>query len=158
MGTGHYTDYQGPSSKTTPSLDVKRIKCSLSATMLLLVDLGQSTWSGRYMSTPTLLGHTGKIVKSVNNRRMKSMGKWFHHKEFTSSTVKKKDKERVERARLPSPLQELLQPWLLSAADIQSPGDLMTLTAAAATGYRKNAAISPYDRGMAEIPSAGAKE
>ncbi|CAB4279528.1 unnamed protein product [Prunus armeniaca] len=56
---------------------------------------------------------TGKIVKSVNNRRMKSMGKWFHHKEFTSSTVKKKDKERVERARLPSPLQELLQPWLL---------------------------------------------
>ncbi|ONI06548.1 hypothetical protein PRUPE_5G067200 [Prunus persica] len=43
---------------------------------------------------------TGKIIKSVNTRRTKSMGKWFHHKEFTSSTVKKKDKERVERARV----------------------------------------------------------
>ncbi|CAL2259268.1 unnamed protein product [Prunus armeniaca] len=63
MGTGHYTDYQGPSSKTTPSLDVKRIKCSLSATMLLLMDLGQSTWSGRYMSTPTLLGHVASFDK-----------------------------------------------------------------------------------------------
>lgn len=50
-----------------------------------------------------------------------------------------------------------------SAVDIQSPGDLMTLTAAAATALRgeaalkarlpkearRNAAISPYDRGMA---------
>ncbi|KAF9689896.1 hypothetical protein SADUNF_Sadunf01G0140000 [Salix dunnii] len=50
-----------------------------------------------------------------------------------------------------------------SAIDIQSPGDLMTLTAAAATALRgeaalkarlpkearRNAAISPYDRGMA---------
>ncbi|CAL9029352.1 unnamed protein product [Prunus brigantina] len=163
---------------------------------------------------------TGKIVKSVNNRRTKSMGKWFHHKEFTSSTVKKKDKERVERARVHSAVSiagvaaalaavtaaenssgsgskttmalalatELLASHCIemaelaganhdrvasavrSAVDIQSPGDLMTLTAAAATALRgesalksrlpketrRNAAISPYDRGMAEIPSAGA--
>lgn len=112
------------------------------------------------------------------------MGKWFHHKEFTSSTVKKKDKERVERARVHSAVSvagvaaalaavtaaenssgscskttmalalatELLASHCIemaelaganhdrvasavrSAVDIQSPGDLMTLTAAAATG------------------------
>ncbi|KAB2632451.1 hypothetical protein D8674_028698 [Pyrus ussuriensis x Pyrus communis] len=163
---------------------------------------------------------TSKIIKSVNNRRTGSIGKWFHHTELSSSAVKKKDKERVERARVHSAVSiagvaaalaavtaaensngsgskttmalalatELLASHCIemaelagadhdrvasavrSAVDIRSPGDLMTLTAAAATALRgesalktrlpkearKNAAISPYDKGMGESPSVGA--
>ncbi|PRQ18225.1 putative pleckstrin-like, plant [Rosa chinensis] len=160
----------------------------------------------------------GKVRKSgtKQSRRTGSIGKWFNN-EFTNSTVKKKDKERMERARVHSAVSiagvaaalaaimaaentsgppskmamslalatELLASHCIemaesegadrnrlastvrSALDIQSPGDLMTLTAAAATALRgeaalkarlpkepkKNAAISPYDRGMAEITS-----
>lgn len=164
----------------------------------------------------------GKVLKSVTmtSRRTGSIGKWFNN-EFANSTVKKKDKERVERARLHSAVSiagvaaalaavtaaentsgspsktsmalalatELLASHCIeiaesagadrdrlasavrSALDIQSSSDLMTLTAAAATALRgeaalkarlpkeprKNAAISPYDnRGMAEIPSPSA--
>jgi len=113
-----------------------------------------------------------------------SIGKWFHHKEFSSSAVKKKDKARTENAHMHSAVSiaglaaalaavtaagnssgssskmsmtlasaaELLASHCIelaesagadhdcvasvvrSAVDIQSPGDLMTLTAAAATG------------------------
>ncbi|KAM5572952.1 VAN3-binding protein [Rosa sericea] len=163
----------------------------------------------------------GKVRKSgtKQSRRTGSIGKWFNN-EFTNSTVKKKDKERMERARVHSAVSiagvaaalaaimaaentsgppskmamslalatELLASHCIemaesegadrnrlastvrSALDIQSPGDLMTLTAAAATALRgeaalkarlpkepkKNAAISPYDRGMAEITSPSA--
>lgn len=127
----------------------------------------------------------GKVLKSVtiNSRRTGSIGKWFNN-EFANSTVKKKDKERVERARLHSAVSiagvasalaavtaaentsgspsktsmalalatELLASHCIeiaesagadcdrlvsavrSALDIQSSSDLMTLTAAAATG------------------------
>ncbi|KAG8659479.1 VAN3-binding protein [Manihot esculenta] len=158
---------------------------------------------------------TRKIINSINSRKTGSIGKWFHHKELSSSTVKKKDKARMENAHMHSAISiaglaaalaavaaagnsndsvskmsmalasatELLASHCIelaesagadhdrvasvvrSAVDIQSPGDLMTLTAAAATALRgeaalkarlpketrKNAAISPYDRGMAEI-------
>ncbi|KAL6178367.1 hypothetical protein ACLB2K_049885 [Fragaria x ananassa] len=165
----------------------------------------------------------GKVRKSVttNSRRKGTIGKWFNN-EFNYSIVKKKDKERLERARVhtavsiagvaaalaaisatdnasdpPSKMSislalatELLASHCIelaestgadrnrlastvrSALDIQSPGDLMTLTAAAATESfslalrgeealrarlpkepRKVAAISPYDRGMSEIHS-----
>ncbi|XP_050376191.1 VAN3-binding protein-like [Argentina anserina] len=163
----------------------------------------------------------GKVRKSVttNSRRKGTIGKWFNS-EFSYSIVKKKDKERVERARVhttvciagvaaalaavtakdntsgsPSKMSislalatELLASHCIemaesagadrdhlastvrSALDIQSPGDLMTLTAAAATALRgeealrarlpreprKIAAISPYDRGMSEIHSPSA--
>ncbi|KAI5340060.1 hypothetical protein L3X38_019334 [Prunus dulcis] len=36
MGLSHCAEYQGPSSKTTPGLDVKRNKCSISAPMVVL--------------------------------------------------------------------------------------------------------------------------
>lgn len=36
MVISHCVDYQGSSDKTTPDLDVKRIKCSFLATMLVL--------------------------------------------------------------------------------------------------------------------------
>ncbi|KAJ0048219.1 hypothetical protein Pint_15849 [Pistacia integerrima] len=152
-----------------------------------------------------------------NARRTGSIGKWFHHhKELSSSKVKKKDKARVENARMHSAISiaglaaalasvaaagtsdnsgssskmsmalasatELLASHCIeiaesagadhdrvasvvrSAVDIQTPGDLMTLTAAAATALRgeaalkarlpkearKNASISPYERGIAE--------
>ncbi|KAJ6704097.1 hypothetical protein OIU85_029962 [Salix viminalis] len=159
---------------------------------------------------------SGKVVNSKRSRTG-SVGKWFHHKEFgSSSAVKKKDRARTENARMHSAVSiaglaaalaavtaagnpggssskmstalasaaELLASHCIelaesagadhdrvasavrSAVDIQSPGDLMTLTAAAATALRgeealksrlpkearRNAAISPYDRGVADTP------
>lgn len=158
---------------------------------------------------------SGKVVNS-NSPRTGSLGKWFHHKEFSSRAVKKKDKARTENAHMHSAVSiaglaaalaavtaagnssgssskmsmalasaaELLASHCIelsesagadhdcvasvvrSAVDIQSPGDLMTLTAAAATALRgeatlkarlpkearRNAAISPYDRGVANTP------
>lgn len=152
---------------------------------------------------------TGKVMNWVNTRRTVSIGKWFHHKELGSSGVKKKDRMRVENARVHATMSvaglaaalasaaaaenssgsgskmsaalasatELLASHCIeiaesagadhdrlasvvrSAVDIQSPGDLMTLTAAAATALRgeaalkvrlqketrKNASISPYE-------------
>ncbi|PKI39784.1 hypothetical protein CRG98_039829 [Punica granatum] len=70
----------------------------------------------------------------------------------------------VELAETAGADHERVASVVRSAVDIQSPGDLMTLTAAAATALRgeaalkvrrpkearKNATISPYDRGIAE--------
>ncbi|KAJ1383670.1 Pleckstrin-like, plant [Sesbania bispinosa] len=159
----------------------------------------------------------GKIIPSGNCRRMGTIGKWLHQKQHgnTNMTVKKKDRARLENARLHSALSiaglasalaavaaaedpaggshskldvalasatKLLASYCVemaevagadhdrvastvrSAVDIQTPGDLMTLTAAAATALRgeaalrarlpkeakKNASISPYDRAVAE--------
>lgn len=125
-----------------------------------------------------------KAGKSGNTRRTGSIGKWFQTKESSSSTLKKKEKARLENARVHSALTiaglaaalaavtadensgfrgskmraalasatELLASHCIemaeaagadydrvasvvrSAVDVQSPGDLMTLTAAAATG------------------------
>lgn len=125
-----------------------------------------------------------KLINPVNARRTGSFGKWFHNKESGITTVKKKDKARVENAHTHSAVSvaglaaalaavaaaenssssgskmnmalasatELLASHCIelaelagadhdrvasvvrSAVDIQSPGDLMTLTAAAATG------------------------
>lgn len=127
---------------------------------------------------------SGKVMNMVNSRRTGSIGRWFHHKEFSNSTVKKKDKARVENAHLHSAISvaglaaalaaivatenekrsgtkmstalasatELLASYCIemaesagaghervasvvkSAVDIQNPSDLVTLTAAAATG------------------------
>ncbi|RVW50593.1 VAN3-binding protein [Vitis vinifera] len=123
---------------------------------------------------------TGKVMNWVNTRRTVSIGKWFHHKELGSSGVKKKDRMRVENARVHATMSvaglaaalasaaaaensradhDRLASVVRSAVDIQSPGDLMTLTAAAATALRgeaalkvrlqketrKNASISPYE-------------
>ncbi|KAK2649021.1 hypothetical protein Ddye_016510 [Dipteronia dyeriana] len=158
---------------------------------------------------------SSKIVNSLNARRTGSIGKWFQHqKELSASKVKKKDRARVETARMHSSLSvaglaaalaavsvagnsnesnskmsvalasatELLASHCIdiaesagvdhdrvasvvrSAVDIQTPGDLLTLTAAAATALRgeaalkarlpkearKNASISPYERSIAE--------
>lgn len=158
---------------------------------------------------------SAKVVNS-KSPRTGSLGKWFHHKEFSSRAVKKKDKARTENAHMHSAVSiaglaaalaavtaagnssgssskmnmalasatELLASHCIelaesagadhdrmasvvrSAVDIKSPGDLMTLTAAAATALRgeaalkarlpkearRNAAISPYDRGVANTP------
>ncbi|KAJ4838542.1 hypothetical protein Tsubulata_032873 [Turnera subulata] len=164
---------------------------------------------------------SGKVINSINSRTTGSIGKWFYHqKEISSSTVKKKDRARMENARIHTAVSvaglaaalaavtaagksggdgskmsmalgsatELLASHCIelaesvgadhdrvasvvrSAVDIQSSGDLMTLTAAAATALRgeaalkarlpkearKNASISPYDRGMAEIQCGSA--
>lgn len=128
----------------------------------------------------------GKIVSSVHAWRVGSFGKWFHfhHKEAGNSIVKKKDRARIENARVHSALSvaalaaalaavaaaenpggsdskmgmalasateilashciemaefagadhERVGSVIRSAVDVQSSGDLMTLTAAAATG------------------------
>lgn len=127
-----------------------------------------------------------KIVSSVHAWRVGSFGKWFHfpHKEAGNNIVKKKDKARIENARVHSAISvaalaaalaavaaaensggsdskmgmalasatEILASHCIemaefagadhehvgsvirSAVDVRSPGDLMTLTAAAATG------------------------
>ncbi|KAA0039725.1 VAN3-binding protein-like [Cucumis melo var. makuwa] len=153
-----------------------------------------------------------KIVNSVHAWRVGSFGKWFHfpHKEAGNSIVKKKDRARIENARVHSAISvaalaaalaavaaaensggsdskmgaalasateilashciemaefaganhERLGSAIRSAVDVRSPGDLMTLTAAAATALRgeaafrsrlpkegrKIASVSPYDR------------
>lgn len=157
---------------------------------------------------------SGKVTKSFNTRRTGSIGRWFQHKDCNNSTRKKKDKARVENARMHSALSvaglaaalaavaaadnsngpgsrmssalasatELLASHCIemaetagvdhdrvasvvrSAIDIRGPSDIVTLTAAAATALRgeaalktrlpkeakKNASISPYDKGMTE--------
>ncbi|XAR54938.1 hypothetical protein NMG60_11030279 [Bertholletia excelsa] len=157
--------------------------------------------------------HPRKVSSSDSARRTGSIGRWFHHKDPNASTMKK-DKARVENARIHSALSiaglasalaavaaaensrnsgskmkaalasatELLASHCVemaesagadhdrvgsvvrSAVDVQSPSDLMTLTAAAATALRgeaalkarlpkeakKNATTSLCDKGMAE--------
>ncbi|RDX89170.1 VAN3-binding protein, partial [Mucuna pruriens] len=167
------------------------------------------------ISAPQLGG--GKIIASGNCRRMGAIGKWLHQKQHghVNVSVKKKDRARVENARVHSALsiaglasavaavaatedprggsrskldvalasatqllasycvemaelagadRERVASTVRSAVDIQTPGDLMTLTAAAATALRaeaaltarlpkeakKNASISPYDKVIAE--------
>ncbi|KAK6947568.1 Pleckstrin-like, plant [Dillenia turbinata] len=154
-----------------------------------------------------------KLTGSINSKKMGSIGKWFHSKESESEAVRRKDKVRVENARLHTALSvaglaaglaavaaaensnsgtklsgavasatELLASHCIeiaelagadhdhlasivgSAVDIRTPGDLMTLTAAAATALRgeavvkarlpreprRTAAVNPCDRSMAE--------
>lgn len=155
---------------------------------------------------------SGKIIPSTNCRKG-TIGKWLHQKQHGNAnmSVKRKDRARVENARVHSAISiaglasalasvaassdnhskldvamasatQLLASYCVemaelagddhdrvastvkSAVDIQTPGDLMTLTAAAATALRgeaalrarfpkeakKNASISPYDKGIAE--------
>ncbi|KAM7260219.1 hypothetical protein ACFE04_015960 [Oxalis oulophora] len=153
---------------------------------------------------------SGKVINSINARKTGSIGKWFHHQKESSTALKKKDKARIENARVHSAVcvaglaaalaavalagntdglgskmstamasatellashcvdmaesaganHDSLASVVSSAVDIQSAGDLMTLTAAAATALRaeaalkarmpkearRNAAISPYER------------
>ncbi|KAF2313103.1 hypothetical protein GH714_009277 [Hevea brasiliensis] len=42
---------------------------------------------------------TRKIINSLNSRKTGSIGKWFHHKELSSSTVKKKEGTHGKCAR-----------------------------------------------------------
>lgn len=169
------------------------------------------------ISAPQFTGGTGKMIASGNCRRMGAIGKWLHQKQQsnTSVSVKKKDRARVENARVHAALsiaglasavaavaatedpgggsrskfdvalasatqllasycvemaelagadRERVASTVRSAVDIQTPGDLMTLTAAAATALRaeaaltarlpkeakKNASISPYEKVVAE--------
>lgn len=134
----------------------------------------------------------GKIVPYTNCKKVGTIGKWLHHKQHGNgnTSVKKKDRARVENARVHSALSiaglasalasvaaigdddddnddgdthskldvamasatKLLASYCIemaelagadhdtvastvnSAVDIQTPGDLLTLTAAAATG------------------------
>lgn len=130
----------------------------------------------------------GNITPSSNCRRIGTIGKWLHHKHRTNTTnitIKKKEKARLENARVHSAISiaglasalasvavvkdpssdshtkldlamasatkllasycvemaelagadhDRLASTVKSAVDIQTPGDLMTLTAAAATG------------------------
>ncbi|XP_027085267.1 VAN3-binding protein-like [Coffea arabica] len=160
----------------------------------------------------------GKVINlPVQGRRSGAIGRWFHHKESSHSTVKKKDKARVENAHMHAALSvaglaaalasvaaaenrkgssskmstalasatELLASHCIelaesagtehdrvasivrSAVDVRSASDLVTLTAAAATALRgeaalkarlpkeskRNASITPCDKSMAETQS-----
>lgn len=129
---------------------------------------------------------TSKLASVVHARRTGTIGKWFHHRELIgggrNSTVRKREKARVENAHLHSAVSiaslataiaavtascneegskmssalasasELLASHCVelaelagadhdrvvsavrSAVDVRGPGDLLTLTAAAATG------------------------
>lgn len=135
----------------------------------------------------TVIGNQfpGKVINlPIQSRRSGAIGRWFHHKESSHSTVKKKDKVRVENAHVHAALSvaglaaalaavaaaenrkgssskmstalasatELLASRCIelaesagaehdrvasivrSAVDVRSASDLVTLTAAAATG------------------------
>ncbi|VVB08253.1 unnamed protein product [Arabis nemorensis] len=162
----------------------------------------------------------GKIMNAAGTHRSGRLSKWFHHKEHTNPSTtrnpRKKDKARVEKARVHSAVSiaalaaglasvtseescskgsssmmalalasatELLASHCIemaeqagadrtcvastvrSSVDIHSPGDLMTLTAAAATALRgeaalkkvrqpkearKNATITPCERSFSD--------
>ncbi|KAE8055927.1 hypothetical protein FH972_012735 [Carpinus fangiana] len=175
----------------------------------LFLDNNPNTFPESVVDVPEL---AVKVTNSVNARRTGSFGKWFHHKESSLCTLKKKDRVRVENAHMHSAVSvaglasalaavaaaenssgsetkmsmalasatQLLASHCIelaeiagadhdsvasvvrSAVDIRSPGDLMTLIAAAATALRgeaafkarlpkeakKNASISPCDKGM----------
>ncbi|CAI0418070.1 unnamed protein product [Linum tenue] len=161
---------------------------------------------------------TGKVLNSTHSKRTGTIGKWFQYHSSSSAAVRKKDRARVENARMHSAVSvaglaaglaavaaagnsgggggskmsvalasatELMASYCIelaesagadhervgsvvrSAVDIRSPGDLVTLTAGAATALRgeaalksrlpkearKNAAISPYDRAMSDVDS-----
>lgn len=171
---------------------------------------------------------SGKMMNLTNGRRTGGIGRWFQHKDSSNhSTVKKKDKARVENAHLHAALSvaglaaglaavtaaennrngtvgvgggsakmstalasatELLASHCIelaesagaehdrvasvvrSAVDVRSASDLVTLTAAAATALRgeaalrsrlpkepkRNAAITPCDKSMSEAHSFSA--
>ncbi|KAL2348171.1 hypothetical protein Fmac_002171 [Flemingia macrophylla] len=173
------------------------------------------------VSTSQFSVGAGKMIGYGNCRRMGAIGKWLHQKQLqgnTNDSVKKKDRARVENARVHSALSiaglasavaavvatedpgggsrskfdvalahatQLLASYCVemaelagadhprvastvrSAVDIQTPGDLMTLSAAAATALRaeaaltarlpkeakKNASISPYDKETHWLPA-----
>ncbi|KAK6783098.1 hypothetical protein RDI58_020894 [Solanum bulbocastanum] len=171
------------------------------------------------VSPPTQLPET-KMLNSQNGRKTRGIGRWFHHKDSNNSSVKKKEKARLENAHMHTVLSiaglaaalaaaaaaensngssskmsmalasatELLASHCLemaesagadhdrvasvvrSAVDIHSASDLVTLTAAAATALRgeaalksrlpkeakRNASISPCDRSMVEAQSFAA--
>ncbi|CAI0509066.1 unnamed protein product [Linum tenue] len=163
---------------------------------------------------------TGRVQSSIHSKRTGTLGKWFHYHDretISSAAVKKKDRARMESARIHSAVvaaglaaglaaeaaagnsggggslmsvalasaTELIASYCIelaelaradhervgsvvrSAVDIRSPGDLVTLTAAASTVLRgeatlksrlpkeatKNAANSPYDRAMSDVDS-----
>ncbi|KAL1826391.1 hypothetical protein ACET3Z_004803 [Daucus carota] len=163
---------------------------------------------------PVIAPHMkANIMNVVNAPKPRTIGRWFHKREM-SSTVKKKEKARIDNAHLHSATSvagvaaalaavaanknakesgskmssslasatELLASYCIelaesagadhdtvasvvkSSIDIRSPSDLLTLTAAAATALRgeaalkarapkegkKTAAISPYDRNVPE--------
>ncbi|KAJ1390088.1 Pleckstrin-like, plant [Sesbania bispinosa] len=168
---------------------------------------------------------TGKIIPCANCRKRGAIGKWFHHGN-ADVTVKKKDRARLENARVHSVVSiaglasalasmaaaensssgshsklsialasatQLLASHCIemaelagadhdhvsstvkSAVDIQTSGDLMTLTATAATALRgeaalrarlpneakRNASISPYDKGLPQshwLPAFGREQ
>lgn len=168
------------------------------------------------VSPPPQLPET-KMLNSQNGRKPGGIGRWFHHKDSNNSSVKKKEKARLENAHMHTVLSiaglaaamaaataaensngssskmsmalasatELLASHCLemaesagadhdrvasvvrSAVDIHSASDLVTLTAAAATALRgeaalksrlpkeakRNASISPCDRSMVEAQS-----
>lgn len=168
----------------------------------------------------TVIGNQfpGKVINlPIQSRRSGAIGRWFHHKQSSHSTVKKKDKVRVENAHVHAALSvaglaaalaavaaaenrkgssskmstalasatELLASRCIelaesagaehdrvasivrSAVDVRSASDLVTLTAAAATALRgeaalkarlpkeskRNASITPCDKSMAETQS-----
>lgn len=132
----------------------------------------------------------GKIIPSGNCRKIRTIGKWLHQKQHgnTNTNVKKKERARLENARVHSAVSiaglasalaavaaaedpggshskldlamasaaQLLASYCIemaelagadrdrvastvsSAVDVQTPGDLITLTAAAATGIWLN--------------------
>ncbi|RZC11207.1 VAN3-binding protein isoform B [Glycine soja] len=172
-------------------------------------DKNQATFPEAILATQLV---TSKTMPYPYSKKMGTIGKWFHqrHHGNTNITVKKKDRARLENARVHSAVSiaglasalaavaaaensscsqtklklalasatQLLASHCIemaelagadhnhvastikSAVDIQTPGDLMTLTAAAATALRgeaalrarlpneakRNASISPYDR------------
>ncbi|KAG5592880.1 hypothetical protein H5410_043394 [Solanum commersonii] len=171
------------------------------------------------VSPPPQLPET-KMLNSQNGRKPGGIGRWFHHKDSNNSSVKKKEKVRLENAHMHTVLSiaglaaalaaaaaaensngssskmsmalasatELLASHCLemaesagadhdrvasvvrSAVDIHSASDLVTLTAAAATALRgeaalksrlpkeakRNASISPCDRSMVEAQNFAA--
>ncbi|CAN8231781.1 unnamed protein product [Cochlearia groenlandica] len=165
----------------------------------------------------------GKQASVVNARRTRTIGKWFHHREFVGglvSAVKKRDKSRlinshqhsavsiaslataiaavaasfnnkdgfttepkmisalasatellashcIESAEISGSDHDRVVSAVRSAVDVRGPGDLLTLTAAAATALRgeaalrerlpkeakNNAAISPCERALHDCSS-----
>nr|GFB78087.1 hypothetical protein [Tanacetum cinerariifolium] len=103
-----------------------------------------------------------KVMNISKLQKARPKGKWFHHNDVIMTTTELLASHCSELAESAGADHDLVVSVVQSAINIHSPSDLMTLTAAAATALRgeaalkarfpkeakKNATVIPYEKGM----------
>ncbi|CAI0511541.1 unnamed protein product, partial [Linum tenue] len=69
------------------------------------VESGRISVEEAFPPPPPFFGafcQTGKVQSSIHSKRTGTLGKWFHYHDSSSAAVKKKDRARMESARIHS--------------------------------------------------------